>query len=94
MGTTAGVGTMTPDAVTAVDPLALPIAAARLDAAADMLNAARRIHLAGLRSRGPIDELIAAVARWESAVREVATALRAAADRYIESETRAAEALR
>jgi hypothetical protein len=76
---------------TAVDPLALPIAAARLDAAADILNAALRTHLADVRSGV---ELAAVVARWESSVREVAAALRIAADRYLESEAHGAAALR
>ncbi len=76
---------------TAVDPLALPIAAARLDAAADILHAALRTHLAGVRSGA---ELAAGVARWESSVREAAAALRIAADRYLESEAHGTEALR
>ena len=75
---------------TAVDPLALPIAAARLDAAADLLLAALRTHLADVRSGA---ELVAGVARWESSVREAA-ALRIAADRYLESEAHGAAALR
>ncbi|MDA0250861.1 MAG: hypothetical protein O2892_13575 [Actinomycetota bacterium] len=76
---------------TAVDPLALPIAAARLDAAADLLLAALRTHLADVRSGA---ELVAGVARWESSVREAAAALRLAADHYLESEAHGAAALR
>ena len=76
---------------TAVDPLALPIAAARLDAAADLLLAALCTHLADVRSGA---ELVAGVARWESSVREAAAALRIAADRYLESEAHGAAALR
>lgn len=82
MGTTAG--------VTAVDPQALRIAAARLDAAADILHAARRTHLSGLRA----EEAATAVARWELAVRETAAALRTAAERYADSEVHGARALR
>ena len=109
MGTTAGVGE-TPhgstthgsaaldgtklDGTTAVDLLALPLAAARLDAAAEIISAIRRIHLAGLRSTPPVDELVAAVTRWESAVRGIAAGLRTAAGRYAESEAQAAESLR
>lgn len=79
---------------TAVDPLALPIAAARFDAAADILLIALRTHLAGVRSRPAVEDVVAEVARWESAARDVAAALRTAADRYIESEARGATALR
>lgn len=80
--------------ITVVDPLALPIAAARLEDAADILHTALRTHLAGLRSRASVEELVAGIERWESAAREVATALRIAANRYIESEQRGAAALR
>lgn len=90
----AAVRTAALDRTTAVDPSALPIAAARLDAAADILHAIRRVHLAGLRSPVRVEELMAAVAGWEAAVGEIAAALRAAADRYIESEARSAAALR
>ena len=79
---------------TAVDPLALPIAAARLDAAADILHMALRTHLAGVRARPAVEELVAEIVRWESATREVAAALRTAAGRYTESEERSAAALR
>ena len=60
--------------ITAVDPQALPIAAARFDAAADMLLTALRTHLAGVRSHPAVEELVAEVARWESAARDVAAA--------------------
>ena len=82
---------------TAVDPLALPIAAARFDAAADILLAALRTHLAqlaGVRSHPAVEELVAEVARWEAAARDVAAALRTAADRYTETEAHGAAALR
>jgi hypothetical protein len=83
--------------MTAVDPQALPIAAARFDAAADILLTALRTHLAQLarsRSHPAVEELVSEVARWESAARDVAAALRTAADRYAESEARGAAALR
>lgn len=79
---------------TAVDPQALPIAAARFDAAADMLLTARRTHLAGVRSHPAVEELVAEVARWESAARDVAAALRTAAARYTESEAHGVAELR
>lgn len=79
---------------TAVDPLALPIAAARFDAAADVLLTTLRTHLAGPQSHPAVEELVAEVVRWESTAREIAAALRAAADRYSESEARGAAALR
>ena len=80
-----------------MDPQALPLAAARFDAAAEILLTALRTHLAHLaesRSHPAVAELVSEVARWESAARDVAAALRAAADRYTESEARGAAALR
>jgi hypothetical protein len=79
---------------TAVDPQALPIAAARFDAAADMLLTALRTHLAGVRSHPAVEELVVEVARWESAARDVAAALRTAAARYTEAEAHGAAELR
>lgn len=79
---------------TAVDPLALPIAAARFDAAADILLAALRTHLAGVRSHPAVEDLVAEVTRWEAAARDVAAALRTAAGRYTESEAHGAAELR
>ena len=65
---------------TAVDPQALLVAAARLDAAADILHTALHTQLASLRSRAWVEDLVVGVARWESAAREVAVALRTAAE--------------
>lgn len=80
-----------------MDPEALPVAAARFDAAADILLTALRTHLAqlaGSRAHPAVEQLVAEVARWESAARDVAAALRDVADRYTESEARGAAALR
>lgn len=75
-----------------VDPQALRIAAARLDDAADILQTTLHTRLGGLH----IDagRLIDGVGRWERASRDLASALRSAADRLENSEAVRAEALR
>lgn len=77
-----------------VDPLALRIAAARFDHSADILNAALSSHLGALRSGVGIDQLVTGVTRWQQSARDLATALRVAADRYADSEAHAAVRLR
>lgn len=86
--------------MTAVDPQALHSAAQRLDAAADLLHCALTGHLRtlcfdadpGLRSA--VDQLVADVAQWQRATAETAAALRISADRYVDAEARASQALR
>ena len=85
---------------TSVDPQALRSAAHRLDAAAELLRAALSGYLRALRfdadagMRAAVDQLVDDVAWWQRAARETAVALRTSADHFIDTETRAAQALR
>ena len=84
---------------TSVDPQAVRIAAQRLDAVADLLTGVvsgrlGALHVADAGVRAAVDELVADVGRWQDAVRETAAALRSTADRFIDAEARAVQALR
>jgi hypothetical protein len=85
---------------TSVDPQALGAAAQRLDAAADLLHAALAGYLGSLRFdadsgvRYAVDQLVTDIARWRRAALDTAAALRAGAQRYIDTEAQAARALR
>lgn len=83
-----------------VDPQALGTAAQRLDAVADLLHGTLITHLSGLQFdadagvRGAVEQLVADVARWQQAARDTAAALRACAERFLDLDARATEALR
>lgn len=85
---------------TSVDPEALQAAAQRLDAVADLLAGVLACHLHGLRFDGDVgvrsalDDLVAAVERWQRTARDTATALRAGAQHYLDADAQAAESLR
>ena len=86
---------------TSVDPQELRFAARRLDEAADLLEAAVRIHLTGLQlpaadlpARSAISQLAERVAQWQRGVRDFACDVRAGADRYIDEDRHGAEMLR
>lgn len=78
---------------TSVDPQTLRLAAQRLDAAADFLDVARRVHLAGVHSRA-VDHLAAELAQWQRDARDGAVGLRAVAERFLAEDRTGAEALR
>jgi hypothetical protein len=87
------------ESATSVDPAALRTAAQRLDAAADLLQAALAVHVNGLSVTEPglraaVDHLMADLGRWQRTAVETAAALRTAAHRYSDTETRAVQALR
>ncbi|MCW1959327.1 MAG: type VII secretion target [Mycobacterium sp.] len=85
---------------TSVDPQALRRAAHRLDAAADLLHGVLTVHLGALRFdadagvRAAVDRLVGDIGRWQRAARETAASLRTSAEHFIDSENRAAQALR
>lgn len=86
---------------TSVDPYALRHAARRLDEAADLLDTAVRVHLAGLRLQGAdgrtrvaIAQLVDRVLQWQRTAREYSSAVRAGADRYADEDLAGAQALR
>ena len=83
-----------------VDPQAVRLAAHRMDAAADLLQGAvsgylRVLHFdADPGVRAAMDQLAADVGHWQQAARETAAALRSSAEQFIDTEARAAQALR
>lgn len=94
---------------TRVDTAAVRAAAQQFDAAAEILDAALRIHLAGLAFDGStagrdhsargeavgaaMHRLSGELAQWSRAAQEIGAALRAGADRYSDAESRAAAVL-
>ena len=94
---------------TRVDIAALRTAAQQFDGAAEILDSALRIHLAGLgfggatagrahTARGEavgasLHRLNGELAQWSRAAQEIGAALRAGAERYVDAETRAAAVL-
>ncbi len=89
-----------------VDVAAMRVIANRFDASAQLIEAAARINLSRLTFdgatagrthigrgdavRAAVDRLAAEVSQWARASSEVAVALRAAADRYADAESRSA----
>lgn len=80
---------------TSVNPLALRLAAQRLDTAADLLDAAiNRLATGGGPLRGMVDEIVADIAHWQRGARDGAVGLRMVAERHVEQDSAGAEALR
>lgn len=78
-----------------VDPVALRMAAQRLDTATDLLGGRLAAELRHLQTGDAgVSDLVTGVRRWAGAAGEVAAALRAGADHYIEGESAAVTALR
>lgn len=96
-------------AVAHVDVAVLWGAAQQYDAIADILDAAVRTHLGSLSFDGAVagrahvahgdavrdcvGRVVARMQQWSRASREIAAALRAAADRYADADVRAGERL-
>ncbi len=78
-----------------VDPVALRLAAQRLETAAEILAGALRTHLREVQSGDTgVSQLITDVGQWTRAARETARVLRLGLQRYCDGESAAASALR
>lgn len=68
------------------------MAAQRLDAAADLLDAA--IGRLGTCVGGAVEQIVADIAHWQRGARDGAVGLRMVAERHVEQDSAGAEALR